>query len=92
MTLKRFIMDLPIPEDAMGNLHADLSLKPTSAQLQTMATMTWLAIIKLMVRRLKNYAVDINAGGPITAVATAKVHECHHDEIPPRPCGLEEDI
>lgn len=92
MTLRRYTIDLAIPEDNGGNLPAALQAKPTAAQLSAMADMSWLQIIVTMVRRLKTYAVDINPTRPMAELVQAKVHRCHHDEIPPRPCEREEDL
>ncbi len=92
MTMRRYVCDLPIPEDQDGNLPAALSTKPTIAQLTAMADMTWLQIILTMIRRLKLYAADINSTLPTEEKAMAKVHKCHHDETPPRPCENEQEI
>jgi len=92
MSLRRYVINLPIPEDEEGKLPTALLTKPTSPQLTAMADMTWLQIILTMIRRLKSYATDIKPTEPSMEPIIAKVHKCYHDETPPRPCEQEVDI
>jgi len=75
---------LPLPEL--------LFQKPTQAQLTALADMSWLQIIKTMIRKFRDYSEKINAGS-INEEDTliAKRHECTHDEDPIEQC-VEEDI
>jgi len=69
-----------------------LLAKPTTAQLNAMANMTWLQIIREMIRRFKNYSENINAGKENEELTTlAKRHKCDHD-LDPHPNCVEEDI
>jgi hypothetical protein len=92
MALDRYICDLPIPLTTDGKLPPILLQKPTAAQLNAMSTMTWAQIIRTMIRRLKDSAVDIQGTGPMVERARAVKHLCHHDQIPPLPCESEEPI
>lgn len=92
MSLRRFIVDLHLPEDQNGNLPAALFSTPTPAQLSAMASMTWFQIIATMIRRLKSYSAQPPTNGPAIQPDIAKSHRCYHDETPFRECEAQEDI
>lgn len=49
--------------------------------------------IRDRIRELKAYAVKINEGQPNEELTVRAVfHKCYHDENPPRPCELEQEI
>jgi hypothetical protein len=90
MSFRRFMIDLPVLEDKDGNLPKSLMLKPTDTQLKAMVSMTWLQIIRVMIRRLKAEASPIQTRGPMIETVKATMHKCLHDEG--KSCIEEEDI
>jgi len=87
MTIRRFTIDLAIPE----KIPETLLEKPTQAQLTALAKMTWLEIIRTMIRRLKEYSENINTGTAKEEDATRAVwHLCNHDIG--LPCEPEQEI
>lgn len=87
MAHRRFRIDLAIPE----KIPSDLLQKPTANQLMAIGNMTWIEIIKTMIKRLKTYSEKINVDiQKEEDTLVAKWHLCKHaDNLP---CDPEEDI
>ena len=76
MSFLRFNLDLAIKQP----LPAALNERPTPGQLSAMANMTWLQIIREMIRRLKAHSEKIESATNIEETTRAVTHVCRHDE------------
>jgi len=95
MPYQRFNLDLAIPLDVDGKLppifYKTLKEVLTSTQLQTLANTELIEVIKIMIRRLKEYSVRISQGTDREEITVRAVHHlCKHDIG--ESCGAEEDI
>lgn len=92
MPYERLNIQLAVKLDDQGRLPAELRAKPTQAELNAIATMTYAQIVLAVVRKLKNLSSKINEGLPNEEMTViAKRHTCTHDLQPTIPCA-EEDI
>lgn len=92
MPYERINVQLAVKLGAGDSIPPVLLEKPTVAQLTAMSNMTWLAIIREMIRRFKQYSENINEGQDrMELTVIAKRHICRHDLDPTEPC-VEEDI
>ena len=81
----RFQLDIYIDEDPTGTLVAGVKI-PT-------ALATKIPTIRQAIRDLKAYATKINAGKPDEEMTVrATYHIDYHNEVPPKPCGANQDI
>ena len=97
MALLRFNLDLAIPLDVEGKLPPALYKKLneiyTPTQLQAVANLEVVEVIKILVRKLKEFAVKINEGAENEEASVKAVyHICIHDEDPSGGCPSEEEI
>ena len=89
---ERINVQLAVKLEAGDTIPAALLQVPTQAQINAMKTMTWLQIIREMIRRMKQYSENINEGQDrMELTVIAKRHTCRHDLFPNEPC-VEEDI
>ena len=92
MPFERLNIQLAVKLDDQGRLPAELRAKPTQAELNAIADMTYAQIIMAMVRKLKNLSSKINVELPNEEMTViARRHTCSHDINPIPPC-VEEDI
>ncbi len=93
MPYERLNIQLAVKLGAGDSIPPALLAKPTTAQLNAMANMTWLAIIREMIKRFKIYSENINAGTEHEEeTRIAKRHTCDHDLYPDHKNCIEEDI
>ncbi len=98
MAYYRLQIDLPIPlsgtdsDSLSSRLPKQLLEKPTSAQLAAMGNMTWLDILRFLVKRLNSYSSKIISAENIEEPGSNKAvaHICRHDMG--LPCDPEENL
>ncbi len=89
---ERLNIQLAVKLDDLERLPAELRVKPTQAELNAIANMTYAQIAMAMFRKLKNLSSKINEGLPNEEMTIiAKRHTCNHDLNPITSC-VEEDI
>ncbi len=92
MSFERLNIQLAIKLDAQGKLppifYKKLNEVYNPTQLNVIANMTLIEVIKAMIRRFKDYSEKI---GGIEETTTSKRHQCDHDINPHGSC-VEEDI
>ena len=92
MPYERINVQLAVKLGADGKLPSEFYEKPTTAQLNAIKNMTWLEIIRAMIKKFKQYSEKINSGAREEEnTIIAKRHICQHDVQPHTPC-VEEDI
>ena len=95
MPFHRFQIDLAIPLDDQDELppvfYKKLNEVLTLHELQALANMKLIEVIKRMIRKLREYSVKVNKGRDDEEnTVRTRMHKCRHDVG--QSCDQEEDI